>query len=242
MSGIVVVSPHLDDAVMSVGGLIFRLARSGGLVRVLTVFAGLRTWTGATSAWDSRRGLDCAADAFAARAAEDDAAAAALGVAAYRLPFLDGGYSAVRDPDAIWAAMAPYLLDADAVLVPGSPLAHDDHRAVTELVVARMNGCAPLGFYTEQPYSSRPRYLAGFLRHSTPAVLHQRGLAIEWTDVHLDRVTRRAKADAVACYAGELHALGWRAHLDALVQRVAPIERIGTAVESALPGWLVTVP
>ena len=58
-----VVSPHLDDAVMSVGGLIFRLARAGSLVRVLTVFAGLRTWTGAASPWDAMRGLANASDA-----------------------------------------------------------------------------------------------------------------------------------------------------------------------------------
>ncbi len=236
MSGIVVLSPHLDDAVMSVGGLLFRLARTGTLVRVLTVFAGMKNWVGPASSWDAKRGLASAADAFAVRAAEDDVAASRLGLTTRRLPFLDAGYGVERDPYEIWQAIAPHLANADLVLVPGSPLAHEDHRFVTDLVTGRFDGGAEVGFYAEQPYSSRPRYLPGFLARTTPPGLTS--MQLDWTDFRLDRDVREVKAAAVASYAGELYALGWRAHIDALVQRIAPVERVGFPAGTPIPSCL----
>ena len=238
MSGVVVVSPHLDDAIMSIGGLIIRLARSGQLVRILTVFAGLPAWVGPPSAWDAQRGMEHATDAFAARAAEDVDAAARLGVDGIRLPFLDNGYDQRRDPDTIWAAMAPHLSEANLVLVPGGPLAHDDHEFVTELTAERLEDSARLGFYAERPYCLRPRYLRTFLTHATPPALESLGLPLSWEDIRLTKSERRAKTLAVSCYRGELRALGWRRHLDSVMERVVIAERIGLVAGVPVPECL----
>ncbi len=240
MTGVVVVSPHLDDAIMSIGGLIIRMARAGQLVRILTVFAGLPTLAGPPSPWDAQRGLIHAADAFAARAAEDVGAAARLGADGLRLPFLDGGYGAARDPDVIWAAMEPHVADAHLVLVPGVPLAHADHRFVTELTAARLHDPARLGFYAEQPYCLRPRYLRSFLTRSTPSELQSEGMTVAWADIQLSSSERRAKSQAVACYAGELRALGWRRHMDSVMGRLLPGERVALAAGVPVPKYLAS--
>ncbi len=238
MTGVVVVSPHLDDAIMSIGGLIIRMARAGQLVRILTVFAGLPTLAGPPSAWDAQRGLARAADAFAARAAEDVGATARLGVEGFRLPFLDNGYGVERDSEAIWAAMEPHLADADLVLIPGVPLAHADHRFVTELTAARLGDPARLGIYAEQPYCLRPRYLRSFLARSTPPELLLQRTPEAWTDIRLSSSERRAKAQATACYAGELRALGWRRHMDSVMGRLLPSERVALADGVPVPKYL----
>ena len=238
MTGVVVVSPHLDDAIMSIGGLIIRMARAGQLVRILTVFAGLPAWVGPPSPWDAQRGLTIAADVFAARAAEDVGAAARLGVDGIRLPFLDAGYDTERDPDAIWAAMAPHLADAHLVLVPGVPLAHADHRFVAELTMARLDDPACLGFYAEQPYCLRPRYLRNFLTRAAAPGLLPAGMSVTWEDIRLGSSERRAKAQAIACYAGELRALGWRRHMDVVMERLLPGERVALAAGLPIPKYL----
>jgi LmbE family N-acetylglucosaminyl deacetylase len=143
------------------------------------------------------------------------------------LPFIDDSYLARRDPDEIWEAVEPHLTDAAAVLAPGSPLAHPDHRYTTALAVDRLDPTLPALFYAEQPYSSRPRYLAGYLRGRTPSTLGQiLEDKVEWITVKLDAATRAAKQRAVACYAGELAMFGARAHLDDFVARVLRRESI----------------
>jgi LmbE family N-acetylglucosaminyl deacetylase len=227
VSPVVVLSPHLDDAVISIGGTMHLLGRLGVAVRVVTFFAGDPASVVAPSYWDRHRGTKTAGEAFAERRDEDRAASEALRFEPVWLPFIDGSYLARRDPDEIWAAVAPHLADAAAVLVPGSPLDHSDHRYTTALTVDRLDGTLPTLFYAEQPYSSRPRYLAGYLRGSTPATLSNiLGEKVAWSSVKLDEASRAAKRRAVACYAGELSMFGARSRLDAFIGNVLRRERI----------------
>jgi LmbE family N-acetylglucosaminyl deacetylase len=126
---VAVVSPHLDDAVLSCGAVISRLDDCV----VLTVFAG------SPSSWDVHRlwdndicGFSEGTDVVAARLREDDAALARLGASAARLGFLDEQY---REPatapsveevgDQIAGAIQE--VKASIALMPLG-IGHNDHR------------------------------------------------------------------------------------------------------------------
>jgi LmbE family N-acetylglucosaminyl deacetylase len=126
---VVVISPHLDDAVLSCGELISQLDHCV----VLTVFAG------SPGSWETHRlwdhdfcGFADGTDVVAARLREDDAALARLGAAAARLSFLDEQY---RDPgmdpseEKLGEVIAAGIdrTSAATVLMPLG-LGHNDHR------------------------------------------------------------------------------------------------------------------
>jgi LmbE family N-acetylglucosaminyl deacetylase len=236
---LVILSPHLDDAVMSLGGTLHRLAGLGIATRIVTIFAGDPAHPGPPGFWDAKRRLATASATFEARRAEDSAATKILGAEPVWLPLLDASYGSPRDPDRDWELLRPHLRDATAVIVPGAPLTHSDHRYTTRLVLGHICDSVPVFFYSEQPYCSRPRYVMGFVRGDTPTELgRQIGCDVVWTTCDLDRESRRAKRDAVACYAGELRALGPRARLDSFVARVMHREKIGNPAGQQLPPFL----
>jgi LmbE family N-acetylglucosaminyl deacetylase len=126
---VAVVSPHLDDAVLSCGEVISGLDECV----VLTVFAG------SPSSWDVHRlwdndicGFADGTDVVAARLREDDAALARLGASAARLGFLDEQY---REPatalsvEEIGDQIAAAIEDVKATiaLMPLG-IGHNDHR------------------------------------------------------------------------------------------------------------------
>src|SRR5712692_1758346 len=96
---ILVVSPHLDDAVLSLGMTIARAARSGGQVDVLTVFAGDPESTRPSGGWDRRAGFNTEGEAATARRVEDLEACRTVGAAPTWLSFAPGAYRDPRDPD-----------------------------------------------------------------------------------------------------------------------------------------------
>jgi LmbE family N-acetylglucosaminyl deacetylase len=234
-----VLSPHLDDAIMSLGGTMYLLGRLGVAMRVVTLFAGDPARVTPPSHWDLHRGTKTAGDAFRERRDEDRAASEALGVEPVWLPFIDDSYLARRDPDEIWAAVEPHLAGAAAVLTPGSPLAHADHRYTTALAVDRLDSTVPMLFYAEQPYCSRPRYFAGYVRGHTPSTLGNiLGQDVEWDAVKLDKASRDAKRGATGCYAGEIAMFGVRSHLDDFVARVLRRESVAHRVGESTPAVL----
>jgi LmbE family N-acetylglucosaminyl deacetylase len=125
---VVIVSPHLDDAVLSCGELIAQLSDC----IVLTVFAGDDVDWSELREWDALSGFDADTNIVAARIAEDDASLAALGARGVRLDFLDAQY---REPaispseETLGTAIAEAVSDlaADVVLIPLG-LTHPDHR------------------------------------------------------------------------------------------------------------------
>jgi LmbE family N-acetylglucosaminyl deacetylase len=149
MSGsrIVVVSPHLDDAVLSLGATIASWVRAGNDVSVLTVFAGDPNSTSEPSEWDARAGFGSAAEAARARREEDAAACRVLGARPVWLALS-------RDlPRAeLSRCLSEELVDADLVLIPGSPCTHADHELVSTLVL-EIGVPGDLALYVEQPYA-----------------------------------------------------------------------------------------
>lgn len=150
---LVAVSPHLDDAVLSIGATLSHLAHGGVDVRVLTVFGGDPSQDREPGASNLRAGFGSTGHAARARRREDDAACACLGVQPVRLAFDDDEMSA-REPAALRAALTPALRDAQVVLAPGSPLQHPDHLLVATTVAACVPPAAVLARYLEQPYAT----------------------------------------------------------------------------------------
>jgi LmbE family N-acetylglucosaminyl deacetylase len=211
---VTVVSPHLDDAVLSVGGTIRRLTRSAVEVAVITVFAGDPDAATAVSYWDASRGHTQGA-AARQRRDEDQAALAELGACSSALPYADSGYAGARDPDEIWSRLRPAVDSADLVLLPGWPLTHADHHYVMMLVVERIGRERPIVFYAEQPYASYPiKMIKGVVRGRTEAPLrHAYGASVQWRRQRLDPESREAQRRALARYVGELDNLGLRGKL-----------------------------
>jgi LmbE family N-acetylglucosaminyl deacetylase len=144
-----VISPHLDDAALSLGASLAAAARNDVSVVVVTVFAGDTESTAAASAWDSRCGFRTEGEAARARRSEDARACAVLGADPVWLPFKDESYGMAERPTA--AAIEAAVAGADALLFPGLPLTHPDHALISSWA-SRFAGSARVGFYVEQPY------------------------------------------------------------------------------------------
>ncbi|MGE5468168.1 MAG: PIG-L family deacetylase, partial [Ignavibacteria bacterium] len=132
---VLVVSPHLDDAVFACGCLIAGLARRRRRVAVATVFAGRpRAAPAGLSAWDHAAGFADGTDVVGARRAEDRAALGILKARHHWLPFRDSQYGPSPPPPAIARRLAALAPPGTAVLFPLG-LFHSDHRLTREAVL-----------------------------------------------------------------------------------------------------------
>lgn len=215
---LLVLSPHLDDAVLSIGAAIAHWVRLGTAVSVLTALAGDPGSEAPAGEWDRRAGFRSAGEAVRARREEDDRACALLGATPTWLPWGDDQYERGSD-DEIWTGIDSAIVGADAVLVPGFPLSHRDHAWLAGLVVERADGQTRTGFYAEQPYAlwtGRP---------STPSVL-QDLLAepLRWEGAPSDKEARGLKRRALRAYGSQLRLMP---HRRLLPWRLARYARTG---------------
>jgi LmbE family N-acetylglucosaminyl deacetylase len=196
---VVVVSPHLDDAVFSLGATIASASKSGARIEVLTVFGCDPSSRAPANGWDTRGGFATEGEAATARREEDREACGQVGAEPHWLPFRGGGYTPHKDIDAIAAAITQQVAGADAVLVPGFPLRNDDHAWLAGLFDERTPPSVRLGRYVEQPYA----YMA---RKEQPLS------GAEWGKPRVTLPDRIRKRRAVLAYASQLPllSLGWR--------------------------------
>jgi len=215
---VVVLSPHLDDGVFSLGASISRAVRVGAEVTVLTVLAGDPGSTGGPSGWDAACGFASAAAAAVGRRREDAEACRRLGATPVWLPFDDMSYGRPHPDEEIWRAIEPHLAGADVVMVPGFPLSHPDHAWLARLALER-----PLprrvGLYLEQPYGFHHR---GPILARAPVPIVERVGALPWRPLHAGWLERRAKRRAIRAYRSQLSSLSRRRFL---VARLSMYER-----------------
>ena len=147
-----VVSPHLDDAVLSLGAAISRAARRGARITILTVLAGDPDSAAPAGGWDRRSGFRTAGEAARARRAEDAAACAHLGAAPIWLPYSDDQYERGGSDDEIRAAVVE-AVGSSRPLLPGAPLGHQDHRWLHQLLEPAFPP-GRRGLYLEEPYAA----------------------------------------------------------------------------------------
>ncbi|MBB2918869.1 PIG-L family deacetylase [Cupriavidus alkaliphilus] len=126
-AAVTVISPHLDDAVFSCGGLI-AAARAA---RVVTVFAGVPPADMPAPDWDQAAGFASAEQAVLSRRREDNHALTMLGAHAVWLDFWDSQYGRRYTARQLADALRTVLLtQTEGVVVAPLGLFHSDHALV----------------------------------------------------------------------------------------------------------------
>jgi LmbE family N-acetylglucosaminyl deacetylase len=223
---VVVVSPHLDDAVLSLGATIARATRSLAHVEVLTVFAGDPASGEPAGGWDTRAGFATEGEATLARRLEDYEACRRLGAETTWLSFPGGSYAGERgeqDAEAIWTSIAAAVAGADTVIIPGFPLTNRDHAWLRELIDQR-GLPSHTGLYAEQPY----RYM----------IRRERSLSdVEWETTGVTIADYRRKWSAILSYTSQLPLLGFTARRHRKLKRLLLHEMLkgGEALASLPP-------
>lgn len=205
---ILAVSPHLDDAVFSVGATLARAAARGDEVVLATVFTrSVASPRGFALACQLDKGLPVEADYMALRRAEDELAARCLGLAGVihldlpEAPHRGYGspaelFAAVRGDDPAVASVRPALADLLARTAPATVLGpqaiggHVDHAVVAD-ALARLR--VPVARWRDVPYVLRAR--RGGDRDASDKTEH----AVAVTEPHL-----RRKVKASAAYATQV--------------------------------------
>lgn len=213
-----VISPHLDDAALSTGGVLWRTVRSGEPVRVVTVFAGIPTKTeiGELAViMHDHWGLGD--DAMELRRAEDVVAMDRLGASPIHLDFRDVIYTGPRQrlfgsPAQAWSSRPSRVIDEMArtlvaltqdepgvVMAPAGAGGHVDHVLVRELAL-QLVPPARLQLYEDVPYAYDDPSWTGTLGGGFVTAGHEtvRLTAEEWD----------AKIEACAAYGSQI-ALLW---------------------------------
>ena len=164
-------SPHLDDAAFSCGGVLALLADAGWQVCMATAFtATVLPVQGFALACQLDKGLAPEVDYMALRRAEDREAAAILGVSARHLGLAEAphrGYESavalfgpVRDDDDVWRPLAARIaalaeeLSPALVLAPQGLGGHVDHRQTIRAVLDVLPA-TDVAWYRDTPYAIR---------------------------------------------------------------------------------------
>jgi LmbE family N-acetylglucosaminyl deacetylase len=197
-----VVSPHLDDAVLGCGRL---LAAHPGSV-VATVFAGVPRDRARRTDWDAQCGFASAEQAIETRRREDRAALVHLNATPVWLDFCDSQYGETPAVDAVREVLHRLIADLrpQMVLFPLG-LFHSDHLLVHEAsraALAAHRGIQGIA-YEDVLYRGMP----GLLQQRLVGFASAR---IRATPARLDAEdgSPGLKAEALLAYSSQLHAFG----------------------------------
>lgn len=229
MTRVAVVSPHLDDAVLSA----WLVLAQNPEARVISCFAG--TPPGSVSGtWDTATKFASAEQAVTARRREDTAALALTASEAVHLDLLDEQYRNGQDPPSrqLTDLLRTHLADAEEVWLPAGLGDNADHLLVRDAALVAIGRTGQrIWLYADLPYASEhawPLEVTGAARNRMrhhllptlgwpkPEELWRATLSAAALGPGLDRqvVTRltrpqfRAKITAVRCYTSQLEALG----------------------------------
>lgn len=208
---LLVLAAHLDDGVLSCGGLIYQLCQAGQRVLVATVMAGDAQNPASDYAQSLRDRWALGASAEAVRRAEDEAACAILGAESLHLPIPDCIYRGGADGQMYYQSDAEIfgpvhpgeagLLEEVSRLLGGLPSAgevlapltvgnHVDHIFVRQ-AAERVFG-ARLVYYEDYPYAQKEGSVAQLLAAS--------GAAWEAEVRPLSEAALAAKIEAILAY------------------------------------------
>lgn len=240
--GTVILSPHFDDAALSLAGLVAQLPSP---VTVVTVYGGEPAAHHPVSWWDSACGFSTAREAYRARRVEDARACELLGVESIVLDHPDGPYGDSGELTEMDAALAG--LPQEALLLIPLGTNQPDHERVREraLAVAEKLGRATPLLYADLPYTGHLAEWGSAAADHALGRSHLYGLAYQdMTRGHDLRVEHdltltddqwALKRAAVLCYGSQLAPLA--ADHGMLLARGGPLraERVW-AVEPAAGG------
>lgn len=186
----VVVSTHLDDAVLSCYHAL------GPQTTVVTVLAGVPP-PGAPGWWDRDNGVTDSPARVRERLEEDREALALSGSPVVHLDLLDSQYAELPPSSEIAARLAPILASAARVLAPAG-IRNVDHKAVRDAVLLLRPDAV---LYADLPYALHPDY-GGFALPPEIA-----GREAEQVEVRLTGAELAEKLAAVRCYRTQLDQL-----------------------------------
>ncbi len=208
------ISPHLDDAVLSAGGLIYNQTRAGMDVEIWTLLSGFPPGEISPFAQSlhAQWGIPDPSDLIRARRAEDLAAAEIVGAKAIHFDFLDCIYRRGKNGEWLYAEIfvPPHEDEADLVaqiadsisarLTPEDQLvcplgigAHVDHTLARRAVEALPR---PVLYYADIPY---------LFRHPLEFAQKTDGMT---RDIHqIEEIDLRVWLDAMEKYASQLGSL-----------------------------------
>jgi LmbE family N-acetylglucosaminyl deacetylase len=235
----VFLSPHLDDAVLSCGGLICSQVLAGTRVLVLTIFAGEPRLAGFSPlAAELHLRWGHTENPVAARRQEDRCAASLLGAEFLHLGYLDAIYRAddagfvYLSDDGLFGSphgsdedlaskIATSLSSIDTLeqATLFAPLAvgnHVDHQLVRDAVLAARNLSRRAVFYEDYPYVEQPGYL-------TRALERIGGAGWKAEVQPLAEECFQAKLEAIAAYRSQLATLFGGAEI--MIRRVRDYAR-----------------
>jgi LmbE family N-acetylglucosaminyl deacetylase len=198
---LLVVSPHLDDAVFSCGGVIQRAPE----VVVLSVFAGSPPGDAALVYWDAACGFVPGDDVMAARRDEDREALRRLGATTIWGDEQQQSYRTTEPPK---EALVKVVTDAIGEVRPSHVLlplgfCHEDHILVGEAARAALKDTDVEGvfLYGDQPYVFRRPLMA----RRKLAELATQGFRLE--RLHAPWRLRHSPPAAIGVYASQLKGL-----------------------------------
>jgi LmbE family N-acetylglucosaminyl deacetylase len=197
---LLVVSPHLDDAVFGCGEL---LATYQGCV-VVTVFAGWSNPLRPPTAWDAAAGFGPGDDVVRARRAEDRVALERLAAKPRWLEFLDRQYAPSPPAESVARVLREVLhVDAPSTVMLPLGLFHTDHLLASDACIQLMHADRERQWFAYE--DAMYRRLPGLVQKRMAALLAR---DVHATPLHL-LFTRQLerKRSAVDCYASQLRAL-----------------------------------
>lgn len=212
-STVIIVSPHLDDGMLSCGQLIAALPKHAPLL--LTVFAGEpdnaeHVW----SDYDKKCGFPSAHVAMGMRRAEDRRACSVVGARWEHLSFVDSQYQPQPSVDAIADSLVRHVEqlqtddDAPSMMIGPLGLQHIDHVLVSSafLLAAQRLPMLDVLLYEELPYRVQwPEQIHDALRRAESATFHVELVAIGGGSMSM-------KSSAVACYRSQQWGLDGHSH------------------------------
>lgn len=217
MASSVILSPHPDDAVLS----LWHLLTGPGEVAVLNVFGGSPDGHRGDGWWDRLTRADDSVERVRERHAEDREALALAGRTPTNVGFLDGQYRGEEQPvEAFVNAISAAAPDNALLLAPAALDAHRDHLLVRAAALAVRESGRPVALYADIPHANVygwPAWVTGAPAdpYLDPAVAWERtmngtgiSLAAIEAEVHaLDAAAEAAKREAVQRYRTQVPAL-----------------------------------
>ena len=152
MPGTLIISPHLDDALLSATHVAMS---SPSTVVVATVFAGPPPAELRLSEWDLLTGASSSQERYRERIAEDERANAVLGSRPVHLAFPEMQFRESHpDAAACTAELTALMVEADTVWLPTGVGGHPDHVLARKLALAALpdEKRPAVGFYGDFPY------------------------------------------------------------------------------------------
>jgi LmbE family N-acetylglucosaminyl deacetylase len=218
VSQVAVLSPHLDDAVLS----LWHVLSGPGSVAVVNVFDAVPDGSDEVGGWwDALTRADSAVTRAGERHAEDRLALAVAGRESLDLGFVDGQYGVGQEaPEALAIAIDHAVPAPASLLAPAALSSHRDHRSVLAAALVLRERGRLVGLYADLPHATRygwPAWVTGGrpepLLDPTAfweSELSASGLSLATLqpNVHrLDEAAHASKLEAVNAYRTQLPAL-----------------------------------